>query len=233
MAILSRKSVFRLKKAVAVLERSIRLLLEPVVEVILLPRAFPRRSGVLSPGRGAARGAAGAGGGGQGAALWRGAAGHGALQRWRVHLLQQGCQRGIPRGWPGGAAGTGLHQTRLDRSCGFPLELVAAGALLRQHPSFTSRLAGWLESPGMSLSQPLVPAFMGTPACHVPAAHGMNAVFAFPASRGESSAPIPAVATFWQVPESYAPSLHSDPHHLQSPLGPPKPMLGHHMRHLV
>lgn len=59
------------------------------------------------------------------------------------------------------------------------------------------------------------------------------AVFAFPASRGESSAPVPAVATFWQVPEPYAPSLHSDPHHLQSPLGPPKPVLGHHMQHLV
>lgn len=85
---------------------------------------------------------------------------------------------GMPAGHPPGLAGRGCGDRVTPNTAGqelrFPLELVAAGALLRQHPSITSPLAGRLEHPGMSLSQPLVPAFMGTPACHVPAAHGMK-----------------------------------------------------------
>lgn len=107
LAVLSRKSVFRLKKAVAILQESVRPLLEPIIEVVLLPGAFAGGTGVLSPRREAGRGAAGAGGGWRWPAPWRGAAGHGALQRWRVHVLQEGRQRRVPRGWPGGAAGTG------------------------------------------------------------------------------------------------------------------------------
>lgn len=106
-AILSRKSVFQLKKAVVILEQSIRPLSEPIIEVILLPGAFAWRTGVLSPHQGAGRGAAGAGNRwGGGSAPWHGAAGHGTLQRWCVHVLQETSQRCVPWGQPGGAAGT-------------------------------------------------------------------------------------------------------------------------------
>lgn len=107
LAVLYGKSVFRLKKAVAILQESVRPLLEPVIEVVLLLGAFVGGTGALSPRREAGRGAAGAGSGWRWPAPWRGAAGHGALQRWRVHVLQEGRQRCVPRGWPGGAAGTG------------------------------------------------------------------------------------------------------------------------------
>lgn len=81
LAILYRKSVFGLKKAVTILERSIRPLSEPIIEVILLPRAFVGATRVLSPCRGLSWGAAGACGRWQGwSAPWHGAAGHGALQ---------------------------------------------------------------------------------------------------------------------------------------------------------
>lgn len=81
-----RTSVLGLKKAIAVLRQSVRPFPQPVVEVVLLPRGFF--------------------GGPGGPAPRHGAAGHGALQRRCVQVLQEGRQRRGPRGCPGGAVGT-------------------------------------------------------------------------------------------------------------------------------
>lgn len=97
VSVLPRKSVFRLKKAVTILEQSVRPLPEPIIEVILLPSAFVGGTGVFSLCWGAGRGAAGAGGRWRwGSAWWHRAARHRALQRRRVHVLQERCQRRVP-----------------------------------------------------------------------------------------------------------------------------------------
>lgn len=81
-----RTSVLGLKKAIAVLRQSVRPFPQPVVEVVLLPRGFFWGS--------------------RGPAPWHGGAGHGALQRRRVQVLQEGRQRRGLWGCPGGAVGT-------------------------------------------------------------------------------------------------------------------------------
>lgn len=187
-----------------------------------------------SPRRGAGRGTAKAGGRRRRrSAPWRGAAGHRAFQRRRVHVLQEGCQRCVPCGWLGGAAGTGRGLRGDGQRRGYAkhgragagIFPVPGGCWARRCsasvPASPVPLAGWLGSPGRALSQPLVPEFMGTtclprfPLLPVGRSSGRACV------PGESGVPRPSCSCVLAegVPESYASRLHGDPpppRHLQS-----------------
>lgn len=138
---------------------------------------------------------------------------------------------GRPAGHPPGLAGRGCGDRVTPNTAGqelrFPPELERCSGSIPASPAPLLGGCSALGCPCPCTSPRCLPLWGHLPARFLLVKQWQSLHFL---NLQESIAPIPAVTTFWQVPKSYTPSLNGDPHHLQSP---PKPMLGHHMWHLV